>query len=162
MSRAARCCASTSRLLARLSSSTAETKSRLWEMDSWRDSSSATKAVQCAVALQQALTERDGEPLSVRVGLNARRADRGGRRSVRCDSDFGVSDCRRSRGRGRYSCQIPCAGCVAERDSGSRSSGEFVLKGFEDPVRILQRAVAGGSIPSGAQRTDCPTYGLSG
>jgi Predicted hydrolases or acyltransferases (alpha/beta hydrolase superfamily) len=32
---------------------------------------SVTKAVECAVALQRAFAEREGEPLSVRVGLNA-------------------------------------------------------------------------------------------
>ena len=32
---------------------------------------SVTRAVACAVALQHAFTEREGEPLSVRVGLNA-------------------------------------------------------------------------------------------
>src|SRR5437773_10044144 len=32
---------------------------------------SVTKAVECAVALQRAFVERQGEPLSIRVGLNA-------------------------------------------------------------------------------------------
>ncbi|HUF54892.1 MAG TPA: adenylate/guanylate cyclase domain-containing protein, partial [Dehalococcoidia bacterium] len=32
---------------------------------------SVTKAVECAVALQRAFADRDGEPLDVRVGLNA-------------------------------------------------------------------------------------------
>ena len=32
---------------------------------------SVTKAVECAIALQRAFAEREGEPLSVRVGLNA-------------------------------------------------------------------------------------------
>jgi len=32
---------------------------------------SVTRAVECAIALQRAFAEREGEPLSVRVGLNA-------------------------------------------------------------------------------------------
>ena len=32
---------------------------------------SVTKSVECAIALQRAFSEREGEPLSVRVGLNA-------------------------------------------------------------------------------------------
>ncbi len=50
-----------------------------------------TKAVECAVGLQRAFAEQEGEPLSVRVGLNAGEPIRRGRRSVRRDGDPGIA-----------------------------------------------------------------------
>jgi pimeloyl-ACP methyl ester carboxylesterase len=44
-----------------------------------------TKAVECAVALQRAFAEREGEPLAVRPRPECGRADRGGWRLVRGD-----------------------------------------------------------------------------
>ncbi|TMB98048.1 MAG: adenylate/guanylate cyclase domain-containing protein [Chloroflexi bacterium] len=41
---------------------------------------SVTKAVECAIALQRAFAEHEGEPLSVRVGLT--RANRSRRRGI--------------------------------------------------------------------------------
>ena len=99
--------------------------------------SSVTKAVECAIALQRAFPEREGEPLSIRVGLNAGEP-------IEEDGDlFGATVILASRiaakaGGGEIlvpeTVRVLCSGkgfLFADR-------GEFVAKGFEGPVRIYE------------------------
>ena len=98
---------------------------------------SVTKSVECAIALQRGFSEREGDPLSVRVGLNAgepieEEGDLFGatvilasRIAAKADGDeILVSDNVRSLSAGK-------GFSFADR-------GEFVAKGFEDPVRVYE------------------------
>lgn len=97
---------------------------------------SATKAVECAVALQRSFTERDGEPLSVRVGLNAGEP-------IEEDGDlFGATVILASRvaaqaAGGEILVTDTVRGLCTGKGFGFADRGEFVPKGFEDPVRIF-------------------------
>ena len=98
---------------------------------------SVTKAVECAIALQRAFAEHDGEPLSVRVGLNAGEP-------IEEDGDlFGATVILASRIAARADAgEILVADTVRGLCSGKgflfSDRGEFVAKGFEDPVRVYE------------------------
>jgi class 3 adenylate cyclase/pimeloyl-ACP methyl ester carboxylesterase len=96
---------------------------------------SVTKAVECAVALQRAFSQREGEPLAVRVGLNAGEP-------IEEDGDlFGATVILASRIAAKAEGgEILVADTVRGLCSGKGFSfadrGEFAAKGFEEPVRV--------------------------
>jgi class 3 adenylate cyclase len=98
---------------------------------------SVTKAVECAVALQRAFAEREGEPLSIRVGLNAGEP-------IEEDGDlFGATVILASRIAAKADGgEILVADTVRGLCSGKgflfADRGEFVAKGFEEPVRVYE------------------------
>jgi Adenylate cyclase, family 3 (some proteins contain HAMP domain) len=98
---------------------------------------SVTKAVECAVALERAFAEREGEPLSVRVGLNAGEP-------IEEDGDlFGATVILASRIAAKAEGgEILVADTVRGLCSGKgflfADRGEFVAKGFEEPVRVYE------------------------
>jgi class 3 adenylate cyclase len=98
---------------------------------------SVTKAVECAIALQRAFADRDGEPLSVRVGLNAGEP-------IEEDGDlFGATVILASRIAAKADGgEILVADTVRGLCSGKgflfADRGDFVAKGFEEPVRISE------------------------
>ena len=99
---------------------------------------SVTKAVECAIALQRAFAERESdEPLSVRVGINAGEP-------IEEDGDlFGATVILASRIAAKAEgAEILVADTVRGLCSGKgflfADRGEFVAKGFEDPVRIYE------------------------
>jgi class 3 adenylate cyclase/pimeloyl-ACP methyl ester carboxylesterase len=98
---------------------------------------SVTKAVECAIALQHAFADREGEPLSVRVGLNAGEP-------IEEDGDlFGATVILASRIAAKADGgEILVADTVRGLCSGKgflfADRGEFVAKGFEEPVRISE------------------------
>jgi class 3 adenylate cyclase len=98
---------------------------------------SATKAVECAIALQRAFAEREGEPLSVRVGINAGEP-------IDEDGDlFGATFILASRIAAKADGgEILVADTVRGLCSGKgflfADRGEFVAKGFEEPVRVYE------------------------
>jgi len=98
---------------------------------------SVTKAVECATALQRAFAERGGEPLSVRVGLNAGEP-------IEEDGDlFGATVILASRIAAKAEGgEILVADTVRGLCSGKgflfADRGEFVAKGFEEPVRVYE------------------------
>ena len=96
---------------------------------------SVTKSVECAIALQKAFADREGEPLSIRVGLNAGEP-------IEEDGDlFGAT-------------VIPASLIAAKAEGGEilvadtvrglcsgkgflfADRGEFTAKGFEEAVRV--------------------------
>jgi class 3 adenylate cyclase len=98
---------------------------------------SVTRAVECAVALQKAFNNSDGEPLSVRVGLNAGEP-------IEEDGDlFGSTVILASRIAAKAAGgEVLVANAVRELCSGKgflfSDRGEFVPKGFEDAVRVYE------------------------
>ena len=98
---------------------------------------SVTRAVECAIALQHAFAEREGEPLSVRVGLNAGEP-------IEEDGDlFGATVILASRIAAKAEGgEILVADTVRGLCSGKgflfADRGEFVAKGFEEPVRVYE------------------------
>jgi class 3 adenylate cyclase len=98
---------------------------------------SVTMAVECAVALQRAFAQREGEPLSVRMGLNAGEP-------IEEDGDlFGTSVILASRVAAKAEGgEILASLAVRELCSGKgflfADRGEFVAKGFEEPVRVFE------------------------
>ena len=98
---------------------------------------SVTRAVECAMALQQAFTEREGEPLSVRVGLNAGEP-------IEEDGDlFGATVILASRIAAKAEGgEVLVSDNVRSLCSGKgflfSDRGEFVAKGFEEPVRVYE------------------------
>ena len=99
---------------------------------------SVTKAVECAIALQRAFAERESdEPLSVRVGINAGEP-------IEEDGDlFGATVILASRIAAKAEGgEILVADTVRGLCSGKgflfADRGEFVAKGFEDPVRVYE------------------------
>jgi len=98
---------------------------------------SVTKAVECAIALQSAVAEREGEPLSVRVGLNAGEP-------IEEDGDlFGAAVILAARIAAKAEGgEILVANSVRELCSGKgflfSDRGEFVAKGFDEPVRVYE------------------------
>jgi class 3 adenylate cyclase/pimeloyl-ACP methyl ester carboxylesterase len=98
---------------------------------------SVTKSVECAIALQQAFAEREGEPLAVRVGLNAGEP-------IEEDGDlFGATVIMASRiATKAEGGEILVADTVRGLCSGKgflfADRGEFVAKGFEEPVRVYE------------------------
>jgi class 3 adenylate cyclase len=98
---------------------------------------SVTKAVECAIALQRAFARHEGEPLSVRVGLNAGEP-------IEEDGDlFGATVILASRIAAKAEGgEILVADTVRGLCSGKgflfAGRGEFAAKGFQDPVRISE------------------------
>jgi len=98
---------------------------------------SVTKAVECAVALQRAFADREGEPLNVRVGLNAGEP-------IEEDGDlFGATVILASRIAAKAEGgEILVADTVRGLCSGKgflfADRGEFVAKGFEEPLRLYE------------------------
>lgn len=99
---------------------------------------SVAKAVECAIAMQRAFAERTtGERLSVRVGLNAGEP-------IEEDGDlFGATVILASRIAAKAGVgEILVANTVRELCAGKAFSftdrGEFVAKGFEEPVRVFE------------------------
>jgi class 3 adenylate cyclase/pimeloyl-ACP methyl ester carboxylesterase len=98
---------------------------------------SVTRAVECAVALQRGFAEREGEPLMVRVGLNAGEP-------IEEDGDlFGATVILASRIAAKAeSGEILVADTVRGLCSGKgflfADRGDFVAKGFEEPVRVSE------------------------
>jgi class 3 adenylate cyclase len=98
---------------------------------------SVTKAVECAVALQRAFAGREGEPLSVRVGLNAGEP-------IEEEGDlFGATVILAARIAAKAEGgEILVANAVRELCSGKgflfADRGDFVAKGFEEPVRVYE------------------------
>jgi class 3 adenylate cyclase len=101
---------------------------------------SATRALECAIALQKAFADRDAssdEPLRVRVGISA------GEPIEEDDDLFGAAVILASRiasqARGG---EIILANVVRELAAGKgfmfSDRGEIVLRGFEDPVRLYE------------------------
>jgi class 3 adenylate cyclase len=100
--------------------------------------SSVTKAVECAIALQRAFAKRESdEPLSVRVGLNAGEP-------IEEDGDlFGATVILASRIAAKAEGgEILVADTIRGLCSGKgflfADRGEFVAKGFEEPVRLYE------------------------
>ncbi|HEY5641011.1 MAG TPA: adenylate/guanylate cyclase domain-containing protein [Dehalococcoidia bacterium] len=98
---------------------------------------SVTKAVECAIALQRAFAEREGEPLSIRVGLNAGEP-------IEEEGDlFGATVILASRIAAKAEGgEILVSDNVRSLCSGKgflfNDRGEFVAKGFEEPVRVYE------------------------
>ncbi|MEO8458483.1 MAG: adenylate/guanylate cyclase domain-containing protein [Chloroflexota bacterium] len=98
---------------------------------------SVTRGVECAIALQRAFADREGEPLSVRVGLNAGEP-------IEEDGDlFGATVILASRIAAKADGgEILVADTVRGLCSGKgflfADRGDFVAKGFEEPVRISE------------------------
>lgn len=101
---------------------------------------SVTKAVECAIAVQQSFAERNesaSEPLHVRVGLNAGEP-------IEEDGDlFGASVILASRIAAKAEGgEILVADTVRGLCSGKgflfADRGEFVAKGFEEPIRVYE------------------------
>ena len=98
---------------------------------------SVTKAVECAVALQRAFAGRRGEPLAIRVGLNAGEP-------IEEDGDlFGATVILASRiatkaEGGERLVADTVRGLCSGKGFLFSDRGEFVAKGFEDPVRLYE------------------------
>ncbi|HEY5639293.1 MAG TPA: adenylate/guanylate cyclase domain-containing protein [Dehalococcoidia bacterium] len=98
---------------------------------------SVIRAVECAIAMQKAFAERKGEPLSVRVGLNAGEP-------IEEDGDlFGATVILASRIAAKADGgEILVADTVRGLCSGKgflfSDRGEFLAKGFEEPVRVYE------------------------
>jgi len=98
---------------------------------------SVTRAVECAIALQRAFAEHAGESLKVRVGLNAGEP-------IEEDGDlFGATVILASRIAAKAEGgKILVADTVRGLCSGKgflfADRGEFVAKGFEEPVRVYE------------------------
>jgi len=98
---------------------------------------SVTRAVECAIALQWAFAAREGEPLSVRVGLNAGEP-------IEEEGDlFGATVILASRIAAKAEGgEILVSDNVRSLCSGKgflfADRGEFVAKGFEEPVRVYE------------------------
>jgi class 3 adenylate cyclase len=101
---------------------------------------SATRALECAVAIQKAFADRNAssdEPLRVRVGLSA------GEPIEEDDDLFGSSVILASRIAGQaQGGEIILANVVRELAAGKgflfSDRGEIVLRGFDDPVRLYE------------------------
>src|SRR6266542_6613122 len=104
-------------------------------MGSWLRS--VPKAAECAVALKKAFAEREGEPFAVRVGLTAGEP-------IEEEADlFGATVILASRIAAKAEGgEILVADTVRGLCSGKgflfADRGEFVAKGFEEPVRISE------------------------
>lgn len=98
---------------------------------------SVTKAIECAIALQRAFAQREGESLSVRVGLNAGEP-------IEEDGDlFGATVILAS----RIAAKAEGGEILVSDNVRSLSAGkgftfadrkEFAAKGFEEPVRVYE------------------------
>jgi class 3 adenylate cyclase len=96
---------------------------------------SAQNAIRCAIALERAFAEHEGEPIRVRIGINA------GEPIEEEDDLFGSSVILAARIAAKAEGgQVLVADVVRQLVSGKgflfSDTGEHVLKGMEDPVRI--------------------------
>ena len=98
---------------------------------------SVTKAMDCAIALQRAFAARDGEPLQIRVGLNAGEP-------IEEDGDlFGAAVILASRicaqaGAGEILVPEPVRHLLAGKSYVYADRGDFIPKGFEDRMRLYE------------------------
>ena len=98
---------------------------------------SVTKAVDCAIALQRAFASHEGEPLQIRVGLNAGEP-------IEEDGDlFGSTVIMASRiaakaGAGEILIPEPLRHLLTGKSYVYADRGEALLKGFEDAVRLYE------------------------
>jgi class 3 adenylate cyclase len=98
---------------------------------------SVTKAMDCAIALQRAFASHKGEPLQVRVGLNAGEP-------IEEDGDlFGSTVIMASRvaaqaGAGEILIPEPLRHLLSGKSYVYADRGEVMLKGFEDAVRLYE------------------------
>jgi class 3 adenylate cyclase len=98
---------------------------------------SVTKAMDCAIALQRAFAAHEGEPLLVRVGLNAGEP-------IEEDGDlFGSTVILASRvaakaGAGEILIPEPLRHLLTGKSYVYADRGETMLKGFEDAVRLYE------------------------
>jgi class 3 adenylate cyclase len=98
---------------------------------------SVTRAVECAIALQRAFEEREGEPLRIRIGLNAGEP-------IEEDGDlFGATVILAARiasqaDGGEILASDVVRGLCAGKGLLFADRGEFVAKGFEEPVRLYE------------------------
>ena len=98
---------------------------------------SVTKAMDCAIALQRAFAAHEGEPLQVRVGLNAGEP-------IEEDGDlFGSTVIMASRiaakaGAGEILIPEPLRHLLTGKSYVYADRGETMLKGFEDAVRLYE------------------------
>jgi class 3 adenylate cyclase len=98
---------------------------------------SVTKAMDCAIALQRAFAAHGGEPLQVRVGLNAGEP-------IEEDGDlFGSTVILASRiaakaGSGEILIPEPLRHLLTGKSYVYADRGETMLKGFEDAVRLYE------------------------
>jgi class 3 adenylate cyclase len=96
-----------------------------------------TSAVECAIGLQRAFEAHEGEPLSIRVGMNAGEP-------IEEEGDlFGATVILAARIAAKAEGgEILAADVVRGLSSGKgflfADRGEFVAKGFEDPVRVYE------------------------
>jgi class 3 adenylate cyclase len=99
--------------------------------------SSVTRALDCAIGLQQAIAAHKGEQLQIRVGLNAGEPiEEGG-------DIFGSSVIMASRiagmaGAGEILVPGPLRHLLTGKSYVYADRGEAILKGFEDPVRLYE------------------------
>jgi class 3 adenylate cyclase len=95
------------------------------------------KAVECAVALQRVFAAREGEPLSIRMGLNAGEP-------IEDDGDlFGATVILAARikekeGAGEILVPDTVRGLLSGKGFTFGDRGETMLKGFEEPVRLYE------------------------
>jgi class 3 adenylate cyclase len=98
---------------------------------------SVTKAIDCAIALQRAFAARKGEPLQVRVGLNAGEP-------IEEDGDlFGSTVIMASRiaakaGAGEILIPEPLRHLLSGKSYIYADRGETMLKGFDDAVQLYE------------------------
>jgi class 3 adenylate cyclase len=98
---------------------------------------SVTAAMECAIALQRAMPAREGEPLAIRVGLNAGEP-------IEEDGDlFGATVILASRvaaqaGAGEILVPETVRGLLSGKNFLFADRGEFLPKGFEDAVRLYE------------------------
>jgi class 3 adenylate cyclase len=98
---------------------------------------SVTAAMDCAIALQRAFAAREGEPLAIRVGLNAGEP-------IEEDGDlFGATVILASRiaakaGAGEILVPDTVRGLLSGKNFLFADRGEFLPKGFEDAVRLYE------------------------
>jgi len=98
---------------------------------------SVTAAMDCAIALQRAFAAREGEPLAIRVGLNAGEP-------IEEDGDlFGATVILASRiaakaAGGEILIPEPLRHLLAGKSYVYADRGEFLPKGFEDAVRLYE------------------------
>jgi class 3 adenylate cyclase len=98
---------------------------------------SVTKAMECAIALQRAFAKHEGEPLAVRVGLNAGEP-------IEEDGDlFGATVILASRIAGKARAGeilVPdtVRGLLSGKGFVFGDRGETMLKGFDDAVRLYE------------------------
>ncbi|MCI0883896.1 MAG: adenylate/guanylate cyclase domain-containing protein, partial [Chloroflexi bacterium] len=101
---------------------------------------SATKALECAIAIQRAFAERNDsaeEPIKVRIGLNA------GEPIAEDEDLFGTTVNMAARicakaGGGEILAPIVVRELVAGKEFLFSDRGETELRGFEDPVRVFE------------------------